>query len=281
MIAAEHRERHEHLAGVRDVSPQPRSRCRAAIASSSVELVAPRLEQCGELSEGQRLAGLRPGQRAPARRRGAGNGTRRPSRASLLPLAAMKVVAVAGGIGAGKFLRGLARVVPGEDAHRRHQRRRRHRRARAPRVAPTPTRSPIGSETRSTATAGGAGAPSRSGRPRRCAAFDPSRAWFGLGDLDLGTHLYTDGTARGGCAALGGHRADRRDGSASAPGSCPSPTIPWSRVSDCLDHETGEPLDLHFQEYWVRAAGRRPGHRRALPRGRRRDPGPGGTGRDR
>ncbi len=165
----------------------------------------------------------------------------------------MKVAALAGGIGAGKFLRGLLRVVPGDDltvivnvaddivVHGLH-------------VSPDPD---------SVTYWLGDAFDRERGWGRRdetfrandaLAAFDRDRSWFGLGDLDLGTHLYRTGlladgvplseitvriAARFGIAArllpVSDHRIETR--------------------IDCVD-DGGEALDLHFQEYWVRRGGR-------------------------
>ena len=109
----------------------------------------------------------------------------------------MKVVALAGGIGAGKFLRGLVRVVPGDDLavvlnvgddYDVH----------GLRVSPDPDSV--------TYWLGGVFDKGR-GWGRRdetfrateeLRAFGADQAWFNLGDLDLGTHLLrTELLARG------------------------------------------------------------------------------------
>ena len=73
----------------------------------ALEVVAAGREQRLGLVERERLAGLG----AREGRGGAGAAVPSGMRASLLRCTAMKVVALAGGIGAGKFLRGLVRVV--------------------------------------------------------------------------------------------------------------------------------------------------------------------------
>src|SRR4026208_1348588 len=104
----------------------------------------------------------------------------------------MKVTALAGGVGAGKFLRGLTRVVPGADltvivnvaddivVHGLH-------------VSPDPDSvtywlsDSFGRER-------GWGRRGETFRAtEEVATFSPERAWFGLGDLDLGTHLFRTG----------------------------------------------------------------------------------------
>jgi LPPG:FO 2-phospho-L-lactate transferase len=81
---------------------------------------------------------------------------------------------------------------------------------------------------------------------RRMGAPD---AWFGLGDLDLATHLYrTAALARGeGVAAVTAELAERLG--------VRSRVLPMTerRVTTRIDavDEQGRALDLHFQEYWV------------------------------
>lgn len=162
----------------------------------------------------------------------------------------MKVTALAGGIGAGKFLRGLVRVVPGDDltvivnvaddivVHGLH-------------VSPDPD-----SVTYWLGDAfdreRGWGRRDESFRATdEVAAFDGSRAWFGLGDLDLGTHLFRTGLLAEEVPLSGvmGRICDRFGIAARL--------LPMSddRVEtriDCIDAETGAAVDLHFQEYWVK-----------------------------
>jgi len=164
----------------------------------------------------------------------------------------VKVVALAGGVGAGKFLRGLARAVaPGDltvvvntgDDIELH----------GLRVCPD-----LDSVTYWLADA----ADRERGWGRRDETFraleevrriDPDAAWFSLGDLDLATHLFRTGRLRSGSplhevtSAITG-----RFGIGAA-------IIPMSddrvetRIHVVAD---GEELDLHFQEYWVRRRAR-------------------------
>lgn len=162
----------------------------------------------------------------------------------------MRVVALAGGIGAGKFLRGLARVVPGPDltaivnvaddivVHGLH-------------VSPDPD---------SVTYWLGAVFDRERGWGRReetfrateeLRAFGADGAWFGLGDLDLATHLYRTGRLAEGepLSAVTARIAERFG--------VRTRVLPVSddRIEtriDCADPVTGAPLDLHFQEYWVR-----------------------------
>ena len=101
----------------------------------------------------------------------------------------MKIVALAGGVGAGKFLRGLVRAVPavdvtavvntGDDID-----------VHGLRVCPD-----LDSVTYWLGDAfdreRGWGRRDETFRAtEELAAFDPDAAWFGLGDLDLATHLF-------------------------------------------------------------------------------------------
>ena len=164
----------------------------------------------------------------------------------------MRIVALAGGIGAGKFLRGLVRVVPPEEVtvvvntgddivmHGLH-------------VSPD-----VDSVTYWLGDAfdrergwGRRGETFRATEELR--RMDPELAWFNLGDLDLATHLLrthllgdgrslTTVTAR--IASAFGVRAR---------------LLPMSddRVTTRVDVVAdGEELDLHFQEYWVRRGAR-------------------------
>ncbi len=162
----------------------------------------------------------------------------------------MKVVALAGGIGAGKFLRGMQRVVPGEDltvivnvaddivVHGLH-------------VSPDPDSVTywLGDAFDRERGWGRRGETFRA--TEELAAIDPERAWFGLGDLDLGTHLYRTGQLADGVplsfvtariAARFGVRARL----------LPASDDPIATRIACVDHETGGPVELHFQDYWVR-----------------------------
>jgi LPPG:FO 2-phospho-L-lactate transferase len=165
----------------------------------------------------------------------------------------VKVTALAGGVGAGKFLRGLVRAVPPEDVtvvvntgddiavHGLH-------------ISPD-----LDSVTYWLAAVAdrdrGWG---RQGETFRATtelgAFGAEGAWFGLGDLDLATHLYRTGLiARGATLSAATAAVARRFGIASR-------IVPMSdqRVTtrvEAMDVD-GEPLDLHFQEYWVQREAR-------------------------
>jgi LPPG:FO 2-phospho-L-lactate transferase len=164
----------------------------------------------------------------------------------------MRLTALAGGIGAGKFLRGLLRIVRPEDVtvivntgddvqmHGLH-------------VSPD----------LDSVTYWLAGVMDRErGWGRRAETFrtteelgrfEPEQAWFNLGDLDLATHLYRTNLIRAG-ATLSEATAlvARRFGV--GPRILPMSDDPVvTRVSVMTD---GEESDLHFQEYWVRRRAR-------------------------
>ncbi|HEY7477912.1 MAG TPA: 2-phospho-L-lactate transferase [Actinomycetota bacterium] len=168
----------------------------------------------------------------------------------------MQVVALAGGIGAGKFLRGLVRAVPPTDVtvivnvaddvevHGLH-------------VSPDPDSV--------TYWLGGVFDRDR-GWGRRdetfrateeLRAFGAGDAWFGLGDLDLATHLFrTQLLRRGRSPSEVLELVAGRFGVAAR--LLPATDDPVTTRIECVDQATGDPLDLHFQEYWVQRGGRDP-----------------------
>jgi LPPG:FO 2-phospho-L-lactate transferase len=164
----------------------------------------------------------------------------------------MKVTALAGGIGAGKFLRGLARVVPGDDltvlvnvaddivVH-------------GLRISPDPDSVTYWLGDAFDRERGWGRHDETFRATEEVRAFDAERAWFGLGDLDLGTHLFRTGLLDEGVplSAITTRIAERFGVGARV--------VPVSddRIETrigCVD-ASGTALDLHFQEYWV--------HRRA------------------
>jgi LPPG:FO 2-phospho-L-lactate transferase len=161
----------------------------------------------------------------------------------------MKVTALAGGIGAGKFLRGLARLVPGDDltvivnvaddvvVHGLH-------------VSPDPD---------SVTYWLGDVFDRERGWGRRDESFraaeelrtlDPERGWFALGDLDLGTHLYRTGLLADGVPLSRITQTIARRFGVGATVLPVSDDRIETRIL-CIDAEGGE-LDLHLQDYWVR-----------------------------
>jgi LPPG:FO 2-phospho-L-lactate transferase len=164
----------------------------------------------------------------------------------------VKVVALAGGVGAGKFLRGLVRAVPptdvtvivntGDDLD-----------VHGLRVCP---------DLDSVIYWLGDVADRERGWGRRdetfrtleeLRTFGPDDAWFALGDLDLATHLErTRRLAEGMPLSAVTHVIATRFGVAAR-------ILPMSddRVETRMDVvQAGEERDLHFQEYWVRRGAR-------------------------
>jgi LPPG:FO 2-phospho-L-lactate transferase len=166
----------------------------------------------------------------------------------------MKVAALAGGIGAGKFLRGLARVVPGSDltvivnvaddivVHGLH-------------VSPDPDSvtywlGDVFDRDR------GWGRRNESFRAtEELRRIDPEAAWFGLGDLDLATHLFRTGRLAAGTALSTVTASIARRFGVEARVLPATDDRVETRI-ECVDQLTGERLDLHFQEYWVRRGAR-------------------------
>jgi LPPG:FO 2-phospho-L-lactate transferase len=165
----------------------------------------------------------------------------------------VKVAALAGGVGAGKFLRGLVRVVSSEDLtvivntgddvviHGLH-------------VSPDVDSVTywLGGVADRDRGWGRAGETFRATEELR--AFGAEGSWFGLGDLDLATHLYrsrllaegrTLSEATSAVAARFGVRARV----------LPMSDDPVTTRVEAVDEE-GRVVDLHFQEYWVRRGAR-------------------------
>jgi LPPG:FO 2-phospho-L-lactate transferase len=160
----------------------------------------------------------------------------------------MRVTALAGGIGAGKFLRGLVRAVPPRDVtaivntaddvamHGLH-------------VSPDLDSVTywLGDVFDGERGWGRRGETFRATEELR--AFGAPDSWFNLGDLDLATHLFrTRLLADGATLSEVTARVTARFGVAAR-------LLPMSddpvttRVTVVAD---GEELDLHFQEYWVK-----------------------------
>ena len=164
----------------------------------------------------------------------------------------MRVTALAGGIGAGKFLRGLVRAVApeavtviantGDDIamHGLH-------------VSPdldsvTYWLGDVFDRER------GWGRRDETFRAiEELRSFDPEQAWFNLGDLDIATHLYrTNLLAAGETLTSATTAVTRRFGV--VPRIIPMSDDPvTTRISVVAD---GEEHELHFQDYWVRRGGR-------------------------
>jgi LPPG:FO 2-phospho-L-lactate transferase len=163
----------------------------------------------------------------------------------------VRVVALAGGIGAGKFLRGLLRVVPPKDVtvvvntaddielHGLH-------------VSP---------DLDSIVYWLGAVMDRDRGWGRRddsfratgeLRRFGAEGSWFGLGDLDLATHLFRTGLLRSG-ASLSEATARVAAGFGLACRVLPMSDDPVTTRIEAVS--MGRQLDLHFQEYWVQRQG--------------------------
>ncbi|HEY3209223.1 MAG TPA: 2-phospho-L-lactate transferase [Actinomycetota bacterium] len=160
----------------------------------------------------------------------------------------MRVTALAGGVGAGKFLRGLVRVVPEEDVtvvvntgdditvHGLH-------------VSPdldsvTYWLGGVADRVR------GWGRDGESFRAtKELRALGAEGAWFGLGDLDLATHLFrTRLLAEGRTLSEATREVTSRFGIGARVLPMTDDSV-TTRV-EVVD-EAGRSLDLHFQEYWV------------------------------
>lgn len=165
----------------------------------------------------------------------------------------MNVVALAGGVGAGKFLRGLVSVVgpeqvtvvvnTGDDivVHGLHV---------------SPDLDSVlywlaGISDRGRGWGRAAETFRTTEELRRLEAPD---AWFGLGDLDLATHLLrTRLLSLGGTLSSATAELARRFGIEVRV--LPMSDDPVTTRIGSLD-DTGAPLDLHFQEYWVKRGAR-------------------------
>ncbi len=159
----------------------------------------------------------------------------------------MRVTALAGGIGAGKFLRGLVRAVPpgdvtvvvntGDDidVHGLH-------------VSPdldSVTYWLAGAMDRERGWGRGGETFRATDELRR---LDAAQAWFNLGDLDLATHLYRTNLLRA------GRSLTEATAALTERFAIPSRILPMSDdpvTTRITVVSKGEELDLHFQEYWV------------------------------
>jgi LPPG:FO 2-phospho-L-lactate transferase len=161
----------------------------------------------------------------------------------------MKVVALAGGVGAGKFLRGLVRVVPGDDltvvlnvaddfdVH-------------GLRVSPDPDSVTYWLGDVFDRERGWGRRDETFRATEELRALGAEQAWFNLGDLDLATHLLrTDLLARGATMSEATARIAARFGVTARLLPVTDDRV-QTRI-DAVDPESGEELDLHFQEYWV------------------------------
>ena len=271
VVAAQHRERDEDLARVRDRAPV------TAVAEAGGDP-----QQLVERLAASRRATPRPRpteSALPARARA--SDLRRTWVASVIVgpnlrragasgkrgrLAAMpRVVALAGGIGAGKFLRGLVRVVAARGRHGRREHRRRHRPLRTARLA----RPRLGD-----VLAGrGHGPGTRLGPRRRDVPGDrgAARARRGRAAGSASATSTSRPTCSGPERMAAGATLTAATAAVAARFGVTSTLLPMSdQLVDDADRRRGRrgrALDLHFQEYWVRARGSGRGEGRAI-RGR-------------
>jgi len=160
----------------------------------------------------------------------------------------MQVVAFAGGVGAGKFLRGLVGAVPPADVT-----------AIVNTADDVEIQGLLVSPDLDSVTYWLAGEMDRErGWGRRgdsfrateeLRRFDAEGAWFALGDLDLATHLYRTRLRREGASlSEATARVAARFGLATRLLPMSDDTVTTRVLVVAEGHE----LDLHFQEYWVR-----------------------------
>jgi LPPG:FO 2-phospho-L-lactate transferase len=165
----------------------------------------------------------------------------------------VKLTALAGGVGAGKFLRGLVRAVPPQELtvvvntaddirlHGLH-------------VSPDLDSVTywLGGVADRERGWGRAGETFRATEELR--SFGAQGAWFGLGDLDLATHLFRTRLLEQGLTLSEATDAvARRFGIAARV--LPMTNDPVETRVEVVD-EHGRAIDLHFQEYWVRRGAR-------------------------
>lgn len=163
----------------------------------------------------------------------------------------MRVVALAGGVGGGKFLRGLIRAVAprevtavvntGDDIT-----------IHGLRICPDLDSVTywLGDVFDRERGWGRRGETFRA--TQEIGRFDPEASWFGLGDLDLATHLFRTSLLHEGLSLseVTDRVAARFGVSAQI---LPMSDDPVETRIDVVD--LGQQLDLHFQEYWVQRRG--------------------------
>jgi LPPG:FO 2-phospho-L-lactate transferase len=161
----------------------------------------------------------------------------------------MTTVALAGGIGAGKFLRGLVRVVPPEELtivvnvaddvviHGLH-------------VSPDPDSVTYWLGDAFDRERGWGRRDETFRATEELRAFGAEDAWFRLGDLDLATHLFRTVRLSGGepLSRVTAAIAARFGVAATI---VPATDDPVQTRIDAVGRD-GVARDLHFQEYWVR-----------------------------
>lgn len=161
----------------------------------------------------------------------------------------VKVAALAGGVGAGKFLRGLVRVVAPEELtvvvntaddiqlHGLH-------------VSPDLDSVTYWLGGVADRERGWGRAEETFRTTEELKSFGAEGAWFGLGDLDLATHLFrTLLLAQGHTLSEATEAVTRRFGIAVKV--LPMTNDQVATRVEAIDRQ-GRAMDLHFQEYWVR-----------------------------
>jgi LPPG:FO 2-phospho-L-lactate transferase len=181
------------------------------------------------------------------------------------------IATLAGGVGAGKFLRGLAQVVhpeeitvivnTGDDVtlHGLH-------------ISPDVDSviywlAGVSDRDRGWGRAG------ESFRAMEALKRLGGESWFALGDLDLATHLMRTDLMRKGKSLSEAIEAVRR-GFEVRPRVLPMSDAPVTTRIDAVD-DTGRALDLHFQEYWVARGGSDEVKAVRYERGEQTQPAPG------
>ncbi|MDH4113662.1 MAG: 2-phospho-L-lactate transferase [Actinomycetota bacterium] len=162
----------------------------------------------------------------------------------------MKIVALAGGIGAGKFLRGMVRVAPPDAltvilnvaddvvVHGLH-------------VSPDPDSVTYWLGDAFDRERGWGRRDETFRATEELRAFGAPDAWFNLGDLDLATHVLRSAMLREGATMS---EVVTRVAARFGVGARLMP-VTDDRVEtriDAVDARSGDRLDLSFQEYWVR-----------------------------
>ena len=162
----------------------------------------------------------------------------------------MKIATLAGGIGAGRFLRGMSRLVSGPDltvivnvaddvvVHGLH-------------VSPDPDSVTYWLGDAFDRERGWGRRDETFRVTEELRAFGAPDAWFNLGDLDLATHVLRTSMLQDGASMseVVAHVAARFGVGARL---LPVTDDPVETRIDAVDAVTGDALDLHFQEYWVK-----------------------------
>ncbi len=166
----------------------------------------------------------------------------------------MKVVALAGGVGAGKFLRGLTRVVAAQDVTvivNTADDLRVHGLYVSPDLdSVTYWLAGVADRERGWGRQGETFHATTELRER----FGAEGSWFGLGDLDLATHLFRTAVIAGG-ATLTEATAAVTERFVLGVRLLPMSDDPITTVIEAVDDD-GTELVLDFQEYWVARAAR-------------------------